>query len=97
MPHPDAARRGRVGGGAVAVTDHAGPGASRSRESESDGTVRALLPSALVTVELDGGTQVTAHLSTAPSRNFVRVLVGDRVRVALSATDRTRGRVVGKL
>lgn len=79
------------------MTDHAGPGASRSRESESDGTVRALLPSALVTVELDGGTQVTAHLSTAPSRNFVRVLVGDRVRVALSATDRTRGRVVGKL
>ena len=73
------------------------PGSSREREPEADGTVRALLPSALVTVELDGGARVTAHLSTAPSRNFVRVLVGDRVRVALSATDRTRGRVVGKL
>ena len=64
---------------------------------EAIGTVRELLPSALVSIELDGGHLVTAHMSGEPSRNFVRLLVGDRVRVALSPTDRTRGRVVGKL
>ena len=30
-------------------------------------------------------------------RNYVRVLVGDRVRVALMPADKTRGRIVGKL
>jgi translation initiation factor IF-1 len=69
----------------------------RPRAAEAIGTVRELLPSALVRVELDGEHLVTAHVSGEPSRNFVRLLVGDRVRVVLSPTDRTRGRVVGKL
>jgi translation initiation factor IF-1 len=73
------------------------PEDGRPRTGEATGTVRELLPSALVRVELDGGHLVTAHLSGEPSRNFVRLLVGDRVRVALSPTDRTRGRVVEKL
>jgi translation initiation factor IF-1 len=39
---------------------------------------------------------VTAHIADRIDRNFVRVLVGDRVRIELS-TDVTRGRIVGKL
>jgi translation initiation factor IF-1 len=30
-------------------------------------------------------------------RNFVRVLVGDKVRLELSPVDRGRGRIVGRL
>jgi translation initiation factor IF-1 len=63
---------------------------------EADGTVIELLPSQLVKVQLDGH-QVVAHLSEPVHRNFIRVLVGDRVRVALSANDRHRGRIVEKL
>ena len=63
----------------------------------AEGIVRELLPSELVRVELDGRHHVTAHLASPERRNFVRVLVGDRVRVAVSAQDPTRGRVVGKL
>jgi translation initiation factor IF-1 len=63
---------------------------------EADGTVIELLPSQLVKVQLDGH-QVVAHLSEPVHRNFIRVLVGDRVRVALSANDRNRGRIVEKL
>ena len=40
---------------------------------------------------------VTAHIADRIDRNFVRVLVGDRVRVELSPVDSTRGRIVGKL
>jgi translation initiation factor IF-1 len=40
---------------------------------------------------------VTAHLADPVRRNFLRVLVGDRVRVALMTADRTRGRIVEKL
>ena len=62
-----------------------------------DGIVIELLPSQLVKVEVDGRHQVVAHLGDAVHRNYVRVLVGDRVRVTLMAADRTRGRIVEKL
>lgn len=64
---------------------------------EAVGVVVALLPSRLASVELDGRQMVTAHLGDPVHRNYVRVLVGDRVRVALMPADRTRGRIVGKL
>jgi len=50
-----------------------------------------------VRVELDGRHLVTAHLASPVGRNYVRVIVGDRVRVALSANDPGRGRIVEKL
>lgn len=64
---------------------------------EAEGVVVALLPSQLATVELEGRHVVTAHLGDPVHRNYVRVLVGDRVRVALMPADRTRGRIVEKL
>jgi len=63
----------------------------------ADGVVMELLPSQLVRVELEGRHQVTAHLASPVGRNFVRVLVGDRVRVALTSNDPSRGRIVEKL
>ena len=62
-----------------------------------DGVVRELLPSQLVRVQLDGRHMVTAHLASPVGRNYVRVIVGDRVKVALMANDPARGRVVEKL
>lgn len=56
-----------------------------------------MLPSQLVRVELEGRHQVTAHLASPVGRNYVRVVVGDRVRVALMADDPKRGRIVEKL
>lgn len=61
------------------------------------GTVIEQLPSELFKVRLDEGSVVVAHLVDRPGRNFVRVLVGDRVRVALSPIDRGRGRIVGTI
>jgi translation initiation factor IF-1 len=40
---------------------------------------------------------VTAHLASPVGRNYVRVIVGDRVRVAVMANDPSRGRIVEKL
>jgi translation initiation factor IF-1 len=68
-----------------------------SQARTADGIVRELLPSQLVRVELDGRHLVTAHLASPVGRNYVRVIVGDRVRVALSANDPGRGRIVEKL
>lgn len=63
-------------------------------ERTAEGVVVELLPSALVRVRLDGEHQLTAHLPSTQSANFVRLRIGDRVRVALSDEDRTRGRIL---
>jgi translation initiation factor IF-1 len=48
-------------------------------------------------VKLDDGGIVVAHIADRIDRNFVRVLVGDRVRVELSPVDVKRGRIVERL
>ena len=63
-------------------------------ERTAEGIVAELLPSALVRVRLEGEHQLIAHLPSTQRANFVRLRVGDRVRVALSVQDRTRGRVL---
>jgi translation initiation factor IF-1 len=63
----------------------------------AEGVVTELLPSQLATVSLDGTHRVTVHLGSPVQRNYIRVLVGDRVKVALMPADKTRGRIVGKL
>ena len=61
------------------------------------GTVTEQLPSGLYRVRVDDGGPIVAHVADRIDRNFVRVLVGDRVRVELSRADVTRGRIVGKM
>jgi translation initiation factor IF-1 len=61
------------------------------------GTVTEQLPSALYRVRLERGSVVIAHIADRMDRNFVRVLVGDRVRLELSPLDSGRGRIVEKL
>ena len=65
--------------------------------AEVTGVVMETLPSALYRVRLEQGSMVTAHIADRIDRNFVRVLVGDRVRVELSRVDAGRGRIVGKI
>ena len=59
-----------------------------------DGTVLELLPHGLYRVGIERQRQVTAHVPSGPGRNFIRVMVGDRVRLQLSPRDLTRGRIV---
>ena len=54
-----------------------------------EGIVRETLPYALYRVEIDGPRQITAHAPSGPGKNFIRVLIGDRVRLELSPRDVT--------
>ena len=65
--------------------------------SEVVGVVMETLPSALYKVRLDEGSLVVAHIADRMDRNFVRILVGDRVRLELSPSDAGRGRIVERL
>ena len=61
------------------------------------GVVTDQLPNGLYRIKLEGGGHVTAHIAGRMDRNFIRVLVGDRVRVELSPVDVGRGRIVQKV
>ena len=67
------------------------------KKDKLTGVVVELLPSAMYRVRLDAGQQVLAHVADRIDRNFVRVLVGDRVHVELSPSDAGRGRIVEKI
>ena len=69
---------------------------SAGRRAPVTGVVVEQLPSALYRVKLEAGSHVTAHIADRIDRNFVRLLVGDRVEIELSPRDVTRGRIVSK-
>ena len=69
---------------------------SQSDPRTVEGVVVAQLPSALYRVNVSG-REITAHLTGDARRNFIRVLVGDRVKVMLAPGDLKRGRIVERL
>jgi len=59
-----------------------------------EGIVIETLPNASFKVRLDDGREILAHLSGRMRLNFIRVLMGDRVKVEMSPYDETKGRIV---
>ena len=61
---------------------------------EMEGTVIEAFPGTQFRTRLDNGHEVLAYLSGKMRKYYIRILLGDRVRVELSPYDLTRGRVV---
>ena len=59
-----------------------------------EGTVTEALPSTQFRVELETGHKILAYLSGRMRKHYIRILLGDRVRVEMSPYDLTRGRIV---
>ena len=53
------------------------------------------MPSGLYEIEVDTA-RITAHVGGGLEKNFVRLLIGDRVVVELMPRDVTRGRIIRK-
>ena len=69
----------------------------KSDKIEVDGTVVEALPNTMFRVKLDNGDnshEVLAHISGKMRMYYIRIYLGDRVRVELSPYDLTRGRIV---
>ena len=61
---------------------------------EVEGTVVKALPNTQFRVQLDNGHEVLAYISGKMRKYYIRILLGDRVRVELSPYDLMRGRIV---
>ncbi len=59
-----------------------------------EGKIVEALPNTSFRVELENGHTVLAYLSGKMRKYYIRVLLGDRVRVELTPYDLDRGRVV---
>ncbi|HEX9797625.1 MAG TPA: translation initiation factor IF-1 [Anaerolineales bacterium] len=66
---------------------------AKEEKVELEGTVVEALPATQFRVELDNGHKVLAYLSGKMRRYYIRILLGDRVRVEVSPYDLTRGRI----
>ena len=67
--------------------------AEKEEKMEVEGVVIEALPNTQFTVELDNGHKVLAYLSGKMRRYYIRILLGDRVRVEMTPYDLTRGRI----
>lgn len=61
---------------------------------EIEGVVKEVFPGGNFLVETEAGTDVHAHLAGKLRRHRIRVVLGDKVTVAVSPYDLSRGRIV---
>ena len=60
---------------------------------EVEGTVIEALPNMMFRVELENGHVVLAYLSGKMKKYYIRILLGDRVKVELTPYDLEKGRI----
>ena len=61
---------------------------------EVEGTIIEALPNTQFMVELENGHRVLAYLSGKMRRYYIRIALGDRVKVEMSMYDPSRGRII---
>jgi len=61
---------------------------------QMEGTIIEALPGTQFKVRLENNHEVLAYLSGRMRKYYIRILLGDRVRVEVSPYDLNRGRIV---
>ena len=60
---------------------------------ETEGEVIAALPNAMFKVKLVNGAEIICHVSGKIRKNSINILPGDKVNVAISPYDLSKGRI----
>lgn len=101
MPaRPQNRSRGPKGGGRG--RGRYGPPKKRHDESEDkavevDGEIASVLAGTMFRVKLASGHEVLAHISGKMRKRFIRLVVGDKVKMEMSPYDLTKARIVFRL
>ncbi|MBL6843462.1 translation initiation factor IF-1 [bacterium] len=64
---------------------------------ELEGTVKAVLAGTMFRVELANKHVVLAHISGKMRKRFIRLTIGDRVKIEMSPYDLNKARIVYRL
>ncbi len=60
---------------------------------EVEGVVTKVLPATMYKVQMENGHEILAHISGKMRKFFIKIAIGDRVKVELSPYDLTKGRI----
>jgi translation initiation factor IF-1 len=82
---------GRIDGGLVSRQKYRA--VAKEEPIALSGTVTQVLPGTMFRVALRPGHEVLAHISGKMRKNFIRISVGDRVRVEVSPYDLGKARI----
>ncbi|MEN8849544.1 MAG: translation initiation factor IF-1 [Akkermansiaceae bacterium] len=64
---------------------------------EIEGTISSVLAGTMFKVALPSGHEVLAHISGKMRKRFIRLVIGDRVKMEMSPYDTTKARIVFRL
>ena len=64
---------------------------------ETEGKIKAVLAGTMFRVELANEHQVLAHISGKMRKRFIRLTLGDRVKIQMSPYDLNKARIVYRL
>ncbi len=64
---------------------------------EVEGTITAVLAGTMFRVQLGNKHEVLAHISGKMRKRFIRLVVGDRVKMEMSPYDTTKARITYRL
>jgi translation initiation factor IF-1 len=67
---------------------------SREEPLLTSGVVTEVLPNTMFRVSLPNGQKVLAHISGKMRKNFIRIVPGDSVELAISPYDLTKARII---
>ena len=97
-------RNFRRGGGGRRRNQQRGPSGPKSvdenaeqKSVEIEGTISSVLAGTMFKVELASGHEVLAHISGKMRKRFIRLVIGDRVKMEMSPYDTTKARIVFRL
>ena len=80
--------------------DHSNKEDSRPESEQSieiEGTIKAVLAGTMFKVELANGHEVLAHISGKMRKRFIRLVVGDQVKMEMSPYDKDKARITYRL
>lgn len=70
---------------------------SDTESVEIEGKIVTVLPGTMFRVELANKHQVLAHISGKLRKNFIKITVGDTVRMEMSPYDLNKARIIYRL
>lgn len=66
---------------------------SKDEVIEAEGVIVEALPNATFKVKLSNGHTITAYISGKLRMNYIKIIPGDTVTIAMSPYDLTKGRI----
>lgn len=91
------ARSRRVDKKAIAEGERRRAGSGDDKSQEIEGTISAVLAGTMFKVKLQNDHEMLAHISGKMRKRFIRLVVGDRVKLEVSPYDIDKARITYRL